>query len=145
MAALFAFPRGVGSFPGFPHSTLRALPGGNTSTKPLKTSRDLRWKRGSRCVPLPRSHPPVCAHPDASASLRPHGLYVACQSFLSKQEHGSGLCHFLLYGIFQGLSPHLLRLLHHRQADSSPLLLPGQPLPRDCRHLRERFVCLVFT
>ena len=97
----------LGAFQGsrlLPHSTLRTLPGGNTSTRSLKTWRKVRWKRGSRCVPLPRSHPPVCAHSDGSASLQPHGLYVARQSLLSmefsRQEHGSGLCHFLLFGIF---------------------------------------------
>ena len=34
---------------------------------------------------------------------------------------------------------HLLHLLH-RQANSSLLQLPGQPLIKDCRHLRERLV-----
>ena len=58
-----------------------------------------------------------------SVSLRPYGLYTACQGLLCSWDfpgENTGLgCHFLLQGIFQiqGLNSCLLSLMHC-QADS---------------------------
>ena len=62
------------------------------------------------CNPMDRSLPGSSVHGDSPG-----------------RNAGVG-CHALLQGIFpsQGLSPHLLRLLH-RQAGSVPLAPPGEP------------------
>ena len=66
-------------------------------------------------------------------ALLPHTLQPArflCPWNVPGKNNGVG-CHFLLQGIFptQGSNPLLLGLLH-RQADSLPLALSGEPILR---------------